>query len=63
MTDTDLCAERQFIAQCGDVVLQQVHQTLEERVVLALHVRVPVETKDECKTLSNKQKKYGDGVE
>ena len=38
---THLSAERKLIAQGGDVVLQQVHQALEEGVVLTLHVRVP----------------------
>ena len=38
---TNLSAERQLIAQRGDIVLQQVHQALEEGVVLAFHIRVP----------------------
>lgn len=43
-TDTNLCAECQLIAQCGHIILQQVHQALEERVVLTLHVSVPENT-------------------
>lgn len=44
--DTYLCAECQLISQRGHIVLQQVHQALEEGVVLALHVCVPGNTKD-----------------
>lgn len=43
-TDTNLCAECQLIAQCGHVILQQVHQPLEEWVVLTFHVSVPDNT-------------------
>lgn len=38
-----LSAECQLIAQCGHIVLQQVDQTLEERIILTLHVSVPAE--------------------
>ena len=56
---THLSAERKLIAQGGDVVLQQVHQALEEGVVLALHVRVPEDQAGEwvkwrkCKSASH----------
>lgn len=44
--DTNLCAECQLVAQRWHIILQQVHQALEEWVVLALHVRVPGKTKE-----------------
>lgn len=40
-TKTNLSAKSQLIAQCGHVILQQVYQTLEEWVILTLHVCVP----------------------
>ena len=39
-----LSAECQLIAQSRHIILQQVDQTLEERVVLTLHVCVPDDT-------------------
>lgn len=39
--NTNLCAECQLIAQSGYIVLQQIHQALEEGVVLTLHVCIP----------------------
>lgn len=37
----NLSAKSQLIAQCGHVIFQQVNQTLEEWVILTLHVCVP----------------------
>lgn len=43
---TNLSAKSQLIAQCGHVILQQVYQTLEEWVILTLHVCVPGTTEN-----------------
>lgn len=37
---TNLSAKSQLIAQRGHIILQQVYQTLEEWVILTLHVCV-----------------------
>lgn len=37
-----LCAECQLVAQSGHIILQQVDQTLEEGIVFAFHVCIPM---------------------